>query len=284
MKKLLIIFTLVAALLLSAATALAATPSLVDKAHLLTASERAQVTAQLQAVEQKYGIRCAVVTMSSIGNAKPGIYANQLIDKVFNDGPNGNIVFLQVTDQRQWYISTDRKLKDVVVGIPGTEYISKAAVPYLKKGDEAGAYKTYAKRVADLMAYYNKHGKGWQPEKEFPWLAVVGALIAGVVVASAYKKSLIAAMSNVRREVSADAYLDQGSFALENEHDTYLYTNVTYTPKPRQGHRGAGSVSTSSSDGGHGGGGGGYSSITKKLRLSAKLGAQPKLLLRFNFL
>ena len=258
MKKLLIILTLVAALLLSAATAFAATPSLVDKAHLLTASERAQVQAQLQAVEQKYGIRCAVVTMGSIGNAKPGIYANQLIDKVFNDGPNGNIVFLQVTDQRQWYISTDRKLKDVVVGIPGTEYISKAAVPYLKKGDEAGAYKTYAKRVDDLMAYYNKHGKGWQPEKEFPWLAVVGALIAGMAVASAYKKSLIAAMSNVRREVSADAYLDEGSFALENEHDTYLYTNVTYTPKPRQGRRGAGSVSNSSSDGGHGGGGGGY--------------------------
>ena len=258
MKKLLIIFTLVAALLLSAATALAATPSLVDKAHLLTTSERAQVQAQLQAVEQKYGIRCAVVTMGSIGNAKPGIYANQLIDKVFNDGPNGNIVFLQVTDQRQWYISTDRKLKDVVVGIPGTEYISKAAIPYLKKGDEAGAYKTYAKRVDDLMAYYNKHGKGWQPEKEFPWLAVVGALIAGMAVASAYKKSLIAAMSNVRREVSADAYLDQGSFALDNEHDTYLYTNVTYTPKPRQGRREAGSVSTSSSDGGHGGGGGGY--------------------------
>ena len=258
MKKLLIIFTLVVALLLSAATALAATPSLVDKAHLLTTSERAQVQAQLQAVEQKYGIRCAVVTMGSIGNAKPGIYANQLIDKVFNDGPNGNIVFLQVTDQRQWYISTDRKLKDVVVGIPGTEYISKAAIPYLKKGDEAGAYKTYAKRVDDLMAYYNKHGKGWQPEKEFPWLAVVGALIAGMAVASAYKKSLIAAMSNVRREVSADAYLEEGSFALENEHDTYLYTNVTYTPKPRQGRRGAGSVSTSSSDGGHGGGGGGY--------------------------
>ena len=258
MKKLLLILTLLAALLLSAATALAATPSLVDKAHLLTASERMQVQAQLQAVEQKYGIRCAVVTMGSIGNTKPGIYANQLIDKVFNDGPNGNIVFLQVTDQRQWYISTDKKLKDVVVDIPGTEYSSKATIPYLKKGDEAGAYKTYAKRVDDLMAYYNKHGKGWQPEKEFPWLAVVGALIAGVVVASAYKKSLIAAMSNVRREVSADAYLDQGSFALENEHDTYLYTNVTYTPKPRQGRRGAGSVSTSSSDGGHGGGGGGY--------------------------
>ena len=258
MKKSLIIFTLVAALLLSAATALAATPSLVDKAHLLTTSERAQVQAQLQAVEQKYGIRCAVVTMGSIGNAKPGIYANQLIDKVFNDGPNGNIVFFFVLDQRQWYISTDRKLKEVVVGITGTEYISKAAVPYLKKGDEAGAYKTYAKRVDDLMAYYNKHGKGWQPEKEFPWLAVVGALIAGMAVASAYKKSLISAMSNVRREVSADAYLEEGSFALENEHDTYLYTNVTYTPKPRQGRRGAGSVSTSSSDGGHGGGGGGY--------------------------
>ena len=258
MKKLLLILTLLAALLLSAATALAASPSLVDKAHLLTASERMQVQAQLQAVEQKYGIRCAVVTMGSIGNAKPGIYANQLIDKVFNDGPNGNIVFLQVTDQRQWYISTDRKLKDVVVGIPGTEYISRAAVPYLKKGDEAGAYKTYAKRVDELMAYYQNHGKGWQPEKEFPWIAVVGAIIAGGAVASSYKRSLIAAMSNVRKEVSADAYLEQGSFALEHEHDTYLYTNVTYTPKAKQGHRSAGGVSNSSADGGHGGGGGGY--------------------------
>ena len=133
MKKLLVIITLVTALFLSAATALAASPSLVDKAHLLTASERVQVQSELQAVEQKYGIRCAVVTMGSIGNTKPGIYANQLIDKVFNDGANGNIVFLQVTDQRQWYISTDKKLKDVVVGIPGTEYISKAAVPCLKK-------------------------------------------------------------------------------------------------------------------------------------------------------
>ena len=46
MKKLLLILTLLAALLLSAATALAATPSLVDKAHLLTASERMQVQAQ----------------------------------------------------------------------------------------------------------------------------------------------------------------------------------------------------------------------------------------------
>ena len=137
MKKLLLILTLLATLLLSASTALAATSSLVDKAHLLTASERAQVQAELHAVEQKYGIRCAVVTMGSIGNTKPGIYANQLIDKVFNDGPNGNIVFLQVTDQRQWYINTDKKLKEVVVGIPGTEYISKAAVPYLKKGDRS---------------------------------------------------------------------------------------------------------------------------------------------------
>ena len=77
-------------------------------------------------------------------------------------------------------------------------------------------------------------------------------------MASSYKRSLIAAMSNVRKEVSADAYLEQGSFALEHEHDTYLYTNVTYTPKAKQGHRSAGGVSNSSADGGHGGGGGGY--------------------------
>ena len=130
MKKFFMIFTLVAAMLLSAATALAAVPSIMDNAKLLSNGDKAKVERVLQQVENKYNVRVGVVTVKSIGTKKPGDFANELIDKAYNNGPNGNMVLLQVVDQRKWYVSTDKKLKSVVVGNEGVEYMSKAFVPY----------------------------------------------------------------------------------------------------------------------------------------------------------
>ena len=110
MKKFFMIFTLVAAMLLSAATALAAVPSIMDNAKLLSNGDKAKVERVLQKVENKYNVRVGVVTVKSIGTKKPGDFANELIDKAYNNGPNGNMVLLQVVDQRKWYVSTDKKL------------------------------------------------------------------------------------------------------------------------------------------------------------------------------
>ena len=131
MKKFFIIFTLVAAMLLSAATALAAVPSIMDNAKLLSNGDKAKVELVLQQVENKYNVRVCVVIVKSIGTKKPGDFANELIDKAYNNGPNGNMVLLQVVDQRKWYVSTDKQLKCVVVGNEGVEYMSKAFVPSL---------------------------------------------------------------------------------------------------------------------------------------------------------
>ena len=257
MKKLFLIFTLVAAMLLSAATALAAVPSIMDDAKLLSNADRAKVASVLQQVENKYNVRVGVVTVKSIGSQKPGDFANQLIDKAYNNGPNGNIVLLQVVDQRKWYISTDKKLKNVVVGNEGVEYMSKAFVPYLKKNDYAGAYTVYATKAGELLGYYQKNGKGWKPEKGFPLLALVGALVAGVAGAYIYRGSLLASMSNVRQQVEANAYLNKESFDLLVSEDTYMYTNVSVVPRAKS-KSSDGSVTESSSDDNHGGGGGGY--------------------------
>ena len=257
MKKLFLIFTLVAAMLLSAATALAAVPSVMDDAKLLSNAERAKVVSALQEIDNKYNVRVGVVTVKSIGSQKPGDFANQLIDKAYNNGPNGNMVLLQVVDQRKWYISTDKKLKNVVVGNEGVEYMSKAFVPYLKKNDYAGAYTVYATKAGELLGYYQKNGKGWKPEKGFPLLALVGALVAGVAGAYIYRGSLLASMSNVRQQVEANAYLNKESFDLLVSEDTYMYTNVSVVPRAKS-KSSDGSVTESSSDDNHGGGGGGY--------------------------
>ena len=259
MKKFFMIFTLVAAMLLSAATALAAVPSIMDNAKLLSNGDKAKVERVLQQVENKYNVRVGVVTVKSIGTKKPGDFANELIDKAYNNGPNGNMVLLQVVDQRKWYVSTDKKLKSVVVGNEGVEYMSKAFVPYLKKNDYAGAYTVYATKAGDLLNYYQKNGKGWKPEKGFPLMALLGALVAGAAGAYIYRGSLLSSMSNVRQQVEANAYLNKESFNLLVTNDTYMYTNVSVVPRGKSKDNDSdGSVTESSSDDNHGGGGGGY--------------------------
>ena len=251
MKKILFIFTMLAALLIHSVALAAA--SLVDNADLLSPRQEREVLQVLEQVEKAHNVRVAVVTMPSIGNNSMAAYANKLVDDVYNDGAKGNMVLLQVTDQRKWYISTDSKLKDITGTNDAVNYMSKAFVSYLSNGDYPNAYKVYATKANDLLDYYAKNGKPVKKEKPFPnEPALVFALFGAFIFTKSIRKSLLDSMSNVNAAVAADAYLDERSFELKDSSDTYMYSNVVAVPRPRgNGHHGGGS-------GGHGGGGGGY--------------------------
>ena len=251
MKKIFYIFTLLAALLLTN-VALAAS-SLVDNADLLSSRQEREVLQFLEQVEKAHNVRVAVVTMPTIGNSSTAAFADKLVDDVYNNGANGNMVLLQVIDQRKWYISTDSKLKSITGSNDAVNYMSNAFVPYLSKGDYPNAYKVYATKANDLLAYYAQNGKPIKKEKPFPnEPALVFALFGAFIFTKSVRKSLIDSMSNVNAAVAADAYLDERSFELKDSNDTYMYSNVVAVPRPRgNGHHGGGS-------GGHGGGGGGY--------------------------
>ena len=251
MKKILFILTMLAALLVNGVVLAAS--SLVDNADLLSPRQEREVLQVLEQVEKAHNVRVAVVTMPSIGNNSMAAYANKLVDDVYNDGAKGNMVLLQVTDRRKWYISTDRKLKDITGTNDAVNYMSKAFVSYLSNGDYANAYKVYATKANDLLDYYAKNGKPVKKEKPFPnEPALVFALFGAFIFTKSVRKSLLDSMSNVKAAVAADAYLDERSFELKDSSDTYMYSNVVAVPRPRgNGHHGGGS-------GGHGGGGGGY--------------------------
>lgn len=260
MRKLFVILTMLAALLV-ASLGFAAAPSLVDNAHVLTPQQKKEVLAELHKQEQAHGVRMGVVVMKSINGADAGKYANKLIDEAYNDGANGNMVLLQVLDTRKWYISTDKKLKKVIKGDAGVEYMSKPMVAKLKNGDYAGAYITYAQKGGELLSYNEENGEPWEPEEEFNWLALIIGLFGGGIIAYAYRSALISSMSNVRSEVAADAYLNKESFVLLQSDNIYTHTTVAAVPKPknnRDDDDNDGGVSDHDSDGDHGGGGGGY--------------------------
>ena len=251
MKKVFYIFTLLAALLITN-VALAAS-SLVDNADLLSPRQEREVLQVLEQVEKAHNVRVAVVTIPTIGNSSTAAFADKLVDDVYNNGANGNMVLLQVIDQRKWYISTDSKLKSITGSNDAVNYMSNAFVPYLSKGDYPNAYKVYASKANDLLAYYAQNGKPIKKEKPFPnEPALVFALFGAFIFTKSVRKSLLDSMSNVNAAVAADAYLDERSFELKDSNDTYMYSNVVAVPRPRgNGHHGGGS-------GGHGGGGGGY--------------------------
>ena len=251
MKKIFYILTLLAALLVSNVSLAAS--SLVDNADLLSPRQEREVLQVLEQVEKAHNVRVAVVTMPTIGNSSTAAFADKLVDDVYNNGANGNMVLLQVIDQRKWYISTDSKLKSITGSNDAVNYMSNAFVPYLSKGDYPNAYKVYATKANDLLAYYAQNGKPIKKEKPFPnEPALVFALFGAFIFTKSVRKSLLDSMSNVNAAVAADAYLDERSFELKDSSDTYMYSNVVAVPRPRgNGHHGGGS-------GGHGGGGGGY--------------------------
>ena len=64
MRKLFVILTMLAALML-ASVGLAAAPSLVDNANVLTPQQKREVLTELRRQEQEHGIRMGVVVMKT---------------------------------------------------------------------------------------------------------------------------------------------------------------------------------------------------------------------------
>ena len=144
----------VAIVVLTTAGAAAAAPSLSDGAHLLTPAEQAEVSAALQDVEQRYDVRIAVVTVASTKGTKAGTYAKQLLDRDYRDGKNGNMVLLLAMDRHDWYVATDKAMKERISNKKGIPYLKDAFLPPLKDGHYAKAFAAYGQSSAKLLAYY----------------------------------------------------------------------------------------------------------------------------------
>lgn len=239
---------LLAFLFLLTVTALAAdTPSLADQAKVLSGSEKIAVMNEISSVEKKYGVRVAVVTVPTTDKVKIGDYANKLLDSTFTDGKNGNIVLVLALDTRDFYVATDKQMKKRITTENGIPALQEKFLPSLKDGKYADAFKAYAKETGTLLAYYEENGKAYDPHSGFSVLALVIALVLGIGGGYLYRRYLISTMSNVTPAAAASAYLDQDSFHLSEKEDTFLYLNVTRTPKAKK---------QDSTDEDHGGGGG----------------------------
>ena len=226
----------------------------VDEADILTADEEKALDAKLAAVEQSHKVRILVGTMKDTGGAALGKVANNVVDQI--PGENGTIVLLLSMKERDWYISTDNKMRARITDGKGVEYLSGEFLPDLKEGKYAAAFTTFAATTDEMLTYYEKEGEPYDPANAFNLMALGIALACALILGGTIYYMLYEYESNVRSAAEADAYLNQDSFQLTRSEDDFLYTTVTRRTKEKSSSSSGSNVSTSSSDSSHGGGGG----------------------------
>ena len=228
----------------------------IDEADILTDSEEAALDTKLAAIEQSHKVRILIGTMKSTDGAVLGKIANNIVDEISVDGEKGTIVLLLSMKERDWYISTDNKMRVRITDTKGVEYLSGEFLPELKENKYAAAFTTFAATTDEMLTYYEKEGEPYDPANAFNLMALGIALACALILGGTIYYMLYEYESNVTFAAEADAYLNHDSFRLTQNEDNFLYTTVTRQTKEKKESSSGSNVSTSSSDSSHGGDGG----------------------------
>ena len=226
----------------------------IDEAEILTDSEEKELDAKIATIEQSHKVRILIGTMKSTDGTPLGKIANNVVDQIPAD--NGTIVLLLSMKERDWYISTDNKMRVRITDGKGIEYLSGEFLPDLKEGKYAAAFTTFAATTDEMLTYYEKEGEPYDPANAFNLMALGIALACALILGGTIYYMLYEYESNVTFAAEADAYLNHDSFRLTQNEDNFLYTTVTRQTKEKKESSSGSNVSTSSSDSSHGGGGG----------------------------
>ena len=226
----------------------------VDEADLLTADEEKVLDAKLAAIEQSHKVRILIGTMQDTGGAALGKVANNVVDQIPAD--SGTIVLLLSMKERDWYISTDNKMRTRITDGKGIEYLSGEFLPDLKEGKYAAAFTAFAATTDEMLTYYEKEGEPYDPANALNLMALGIALACALILGGTIYYMLYEYESNVRSAAEADAYLNHDSFRLTRSEDDFLYTTVMRRTKEKKESSSSSNVSTSNRDSSHGGGGG----------------------------
>ncbi len=219
-----------------------------DNAGVLSQSEKQRLTEQLKAVEQKHNVKIGIVVQKSAQGRHPGQVANALLDQGYKGAPNGGILLYMAMDKRDWYVSTDNPMRARITDDAGIKHLSGEFLSSFKKNRFAEGFGKFISTVDEMLTYYEKEGKPYDPSAGFHPIAALIAAVIAFLGGTGVKSAMISSMSNVRPAVKASDYLVEGSLDLTEESDQFLFTNVTRTPKAKS--------STSARDSSHGGGGG----------------------------
>lgn len=214
-------------------------PRLVDEADLLSDSDEAELLGKLDEISERQQMDIVVLTVNSLEGKSPEEYADDFYDYNgygFGDGKDG-ILFLISMGEREMCMST------AGYGITaftdaGQNYIYDQIMTYIKDGDYATAFTTFAAQC-DGFITQARTGEPYDidnlPEEPF---SVVGALI--IAVGIGFIVSLIATgimrlqLHSVYSRQTAEDYMIKDSMQVTRSNDLFLYKQVERREKPKE--------------------------------------------------
>ena len=235
----------------------------IDESDLITDADEQALDAKLAAYEAAHGIRILIGTVKNTHKQVLGKVANAVVDRIADGGANGTIVLLLAPKERDFYISTDNKMRTRITDDDGIEHLAGQFVPSLKENKYAEGFTAFAATVDEMVTYYEKEGKPFNPDAFLLTIVtLVGALIPAAIVYWFVFANLSDSMLSVRSAHEADDYVERGSFRLTHKEDVFLRTTESRETKHKETSSSSSSsgsyISTSSRDESHGGGGGKY--------------------------
>ena len=231
-----------------------------DEADLLTDAEEQALDASIAAFEKAHGVRILVGNVKDTHGQVLGKIANAAVDRIMDGGANGTIVFLLAPKDRDFYVSTDNKMRQRITDEYGIEYLADSFVPDLKDNEYGKAYTAFAVTVDEMLTYYEKEGKPYIPLDPWAIVGILGtALLLAAIVHGSISSYLEEGMDTTEHASEADDYLSYTSVRITHSKDTHIRTSESRRAKYEPKTSSSGShITTSSSDSSHGGGGGKY--------------------------
>ena len=236
----------------------------VDQAELLTGSEADSLQEKLDTISEKHQCDVVVVTANSLKGKTAQEYADDFFD--YNGYGYGSsqsgILMLVAMQERKWAFSTKGEaIYDFTDD--GLEYMEEEIVPYLSDGDYAGGFKKFASLCDQFLEkaetgtpYYGND----MPKRSMPLGVTAGIAAGGIGLGFGGTAIMKGQLKSIRYKQAASDYIQNGSFHLTRQADTFLYSHVTKVARPKDENRGGGhsSTHTSSSGSSHGGRSGGF--------------------------
>lgn len=214
-------------------------PRLVDEADLLSDSDEAELLGKLDEISERQQMDIVVLTVNSLEGKSPEEYADDFYDYNgygFGDGRDG-ILFLISMGEREMCMSTTGYGITAFTDA-GQNYIYDQIMTYIKDGDYATAFTTFATQC-DGFITQARTGEPYDidnlPQEPF---SVIGALI--IAVGIGFIISLIATgimrlqLHSVYSRQAAEDYMIKDSMQVTRSNDLFLYKQVERREKPKE--------------------------------------------------
>lgn len=241
----------VSAAILPSSAAVTANPRLDDRADLLTPSEEAALTDTLSSLSSELDCDIVCVTAEDLSDSDfPHDYTSQdyadMYYESYGYAADGVLVLVVLSneyDRREVYISTSGKCINRLSDDEREELLDDVIDNH--NPDYNGYYDFLNAIALDLKKAIPPH---------LSWYMLPLAIGIGFLIALLIMRTVRGQLKSVSMQRGAASYIRAGSMNLTASRDTYLYSTVSRTAKPKDS--GSGSSTHSSSGGGtHGGGG-----------------------------